>query len=324
MRRFILGAVSAAGCLFMSEASGWVDSPCCYYDWNIISDVELLTGYRHDNLHWSIADPSGTPNTLSEFRWKDVQIWEAKAQARLLLIDLIYLRASADYGHIFHGKQQNSTYAGDDKTLETYLTTAKSNYGEVFDFSGGVGWQLGFCLCGAELRVIPLIGYSYSEQHFLDRDGEILVNAAFSALGNEIPLGPLGAVDGLHSNYRGKWRGAWAGVDLFFPICGNLELQGSFEYHRLKYHGTAHWNLRTDLVSDIEQKAKKGHGIYASSGFKYRLCGNSFIGLTGSYRWMKSQHGTQTNFFVLAPETTSFNGATWQSWSVLADVGIAF
>lgn len=324
MRRFFLGAALLSGCFSVSEAAAWVNTPCCHYDWNLITDFELSAGYRQDNLHWSVADPSGTPNILSELQWKDIQIAEVKGKASVLFIDCIYLRGSADYGWICHGKNQDSDYNGDNKTDEFSRTTAKSDKGEVFDFNGGAGWQMGFCLCGLELRIIPMIGYSYSEQHFQDRDGEIVLSNGFSELGDEIPEGPVGPVEGLHSNYRAKWRGAWLGGDVFLPLCDNVLLFGTFEYHRVKYHGTGHWNLRTDFVRDFQQKAKKGHGIYASGGFKYRVCCNTTFGLTGSYTWMDSRHGTDTTYFLLGPETTRFNGATWHTWSILADVGMVF
>lgn len=324
MRRLVFNTALAAGSLFFAEMSAWVNTPCCYYSWNLETDFQLSTGYRQDNLHWSIADPSGTPNVLSELQWKGIQVWETKAQARLLFLDTLYVRGSADYGWIFGGKNRDSDYAGDNKTLEFSRSKAKSDKGEVFDFSGGVGLQFTVYLCEKLLRLAPLVGYSYSEQHFQDRDGRLTINSAFSELGDELPLGDLGPVPGLHSNYRGKWRGAWLGIDLFLPFSCDVELFGTFEYHRVKFHGTGHWNLRTDFIDDFQQKANKGHGIFASGGFKYKMACDSYAGLTGTYTWMNSRHGNETTYFVLGPETTRFNGATWHSWSVLADVGVAF
>lgn len=325
MNRNRWGAAALALCsLTFDNALAWVNTPCYYYDWEFVTELELSTGYRQDNLHWSIADPTGSPNILSELQWKNIQIWEAKAQGRVLFLDTLYVRGSADYGRIFHGSNQDSDYAGDDKTLEFSRSRADSNKGEVFDFSGGVGLQITLCLCNAPLRLVPLIGYSYSEQHFRDSHGELLINSAFSPLGDELPLGDLGPFPGLHSNYRAKWRGAWIGVDAFWPLYCDVDLFATFEYHRVKYHGTAHWNLRTDFVRDFQQKAKNGYGYYGSAGFKYKLCCDSYVGLTGSYTWMNSKHGTDTTYFALGPETTRFNGATWHSWSILADVGIDF
>lgn len=296
---------------------------CHYLGWEVLTDFQLSTGYRQDELKWSIADPSGTPNVLSELEWKNIQSWEAKAQAHMLLIDIIYLRASADYGRIFNGHNRDSDYAGDNRTLEFSRSKATSNQGEVFDFSGGAGWHFDICLCESVLQLVPLIGYSYSEQHYRDHDGVLVINSGFSPLGDELPLGDLGSFPGLHSNYRAKWRGPWIGVDALLPLCG-YDLFATFEYHRTKYHGTAHWNLRTDFVRDFQQKANHGYGFYASTGFKKPLTCGGFWGLTGSYTWMKSGHGTDTTFFATGPETTRFNGAKWYSWSILADVGIVF
>lgn len=326
MRRLLLGGALALSGFSFNEAAAWVNTPCCHYDWHLLADAEVSTGYRQDNLHWTIAGPTGTPNVLSELQWKGISSWMVKGQVTALWIDLIYVRASADYGWIFNGNNQDSDYAGDDRTLEFSRTKAQSDKGGVFDFTGGVGWQFIFplCMCNTIVRVIPMIGYSYFEQQFRDRNGEILINSAFSELGDEIPLGPIGPVPGLHSNYRAKWRGAWLGADVFIPLSCDFELFGTFEYHRVKYHGTAHWNLRTDIVADFQQKAKKGHGYYASGGFKRLVCGNVALGFTGSYLWATSKHGTDTSYFPLGPVTTRFNGAKWNSWSVTGDITYTF
>lgn len=328
MRRILWGAAFAFYSLSHASASAWVNSPCCsfsYCDWNIATDVELSAGYRQDNLHWSIADPTGTPNILAELQWKDIQIAEVKAQGHVLLIDRIYLRASADFGRIFHGRNQDSVYAGDDKTLEISRSTARSDRGEVFDFSFGAGWQFYFCLYQDVLQVTPLFGYYYSEQQLQDHHGQLLINTGFSALGDELPFGPLGDVSGLHSNYRAKWRGTWLGVDLFLPIsCWNVDLFATFEYHRIKYNGSGHWNLRSDFVQDFKHSASHGHGFYTAFGYRYAWCCNWYAGMTGSYSWMNSRHGTSRTYFAAGTETTRFNGATWHSWSLLVDAGLLF
>lgn len=307
------------------HALAWENSPCCHFAWNIVSDVELSTGYRQDNLHWSIADPSGTPNILSELQWKNIQIWEVQAQARVLFQDVLYMRGMADYGRIYGGHNQDSDYAGDHKTLEFSRSRADSNKGEVFDFSGGVGLLLGLECWGSDLKLYPLVGYSLNEQHFRDHNGRLLINSAFSELGDELPLGDLGPIPGLHSNYRAKWEGPWAGIDAYLPLsCGETEVFGTFEYHRVRYHGTAHWNLRTDFVRDFQQSAKQGYGFYGSAGFTHRIWCNSFIGVTGSYTWMNSRHGKDKTYLATGTETTRFNEAIWQSWSVLANFGVAF
>lgn len=324
MYRILSGAALAFGCMQGGFIEAWVNSPCYSQEWNIFSDVQISTGYREDSLRWSIADVDGTPDTLAEMKWRDIQIWELKGQTQLKLFNLLYGRASASYGWIFHGSSGNTIYAGDGRTLEVASSSARSNQGEVFDFCGGIGWQLDLCLCDNILRLYPLIGYSYSEQHLRDHHGEILVNTAFSTFGSEIPLGPLGPVEGLHSNYRAKWYGGWIGVDAAMQVSCNTELFGTFEYHRLKFHGTGHWNLRTDFVQDFEQKSTKGYGFYGAGGLKHTLCSHIFVGLTGSYTYMNSRHGRDTIYLAAGSQSTRLNKAVWQSWSIVADVGMRF
>lgn len=311
-------------CSLSGSVYAWHNSPCCSYEWNLLTDAQVSLGYRNDNLNWSVADPSGTPDVLAKVKWDNLQIIQTKAQAHLHLLNLFYIRGSADYGWIVDGHNRDANYAGDGETLEFYHTKGLANKGEVFDFSGGIGWQLNFCICQSTLRFFPMIGYSYSEQHLTDHNGEFLANTGFSTIGSEIPLAALGPIDGLHGNYRAKWRGAWVGFDAFMPIGCNIELFGTFEYHRLKYHGTVHWNLRTDFTADIDQKAKKGYGYVASGGLKYTLCENVFTGLTGSYYRMDSHRGSDTTFFAAGLTETRLNKVVWESWSIMCDIGVYY
>lgn len=308
----------AADCCQPEDCSGW----------NFYTDWTLSTGYRQDRLTWTIADPTGSPNILSELQWNDLRIWEIKGQFEVLFCDRIYVRGYADYGKIFHGRNRDSDYAGNDKTLEFSRSKAKSDKGEVFDFSGGIGYQfhLGdwFCLCDTDWTFTPLLGYSYHEQHLRDYDGVQLINSAFNEFGEEVPAGPLGPFPGLHSNYRAKWRGPWVGFDTCYPISCDWKVFGSFEYHWAHYHGTGHWNLRPDFIKDFTQTSNNGHGYVIDAGTSYDFWCNWSAGLTFSYQWMRSGSGRDRTFFISGPADTRFNGATWHNWSILADLGYAY
>lgn len=345
-------------CVFAAKALAWESSDCCsdanscepltdsyesskvccdsdwyqpwnYWGWdNYLGDVIFSSGYREDHLSWSIAGPSDTPNILSELQWNNLQIWEIKGQLEFLLYKRIYIRGYADYGRIFDGHNRDSDYAGNNKSHEFSRSKATADRGEVFDFSGGMGYQFYFGDCfgllETDLTFTPIAGYSYHEQHIQDRHGVQLIDRVFNEAGEEIPLGLLGPFPGLHSKYRAKWKGPWAGFDTCYQICCNWELFGSFEYHWAHYRGIGHWNLRKDFIKDFRQKAKDGHGYLFQVGTSYDFWRAGFVRLTFNYQWMKSGSGSDRTFFITGPMETRFNGATWHTWSILADLGWTF
>lgn len=299
---------------------------CC--GWNYSADAYLSAGYRQDRLSWTIAAPSGSPNILSLLEWKDLRLWEIKGQFDVLLCNRIYIRGYADYGKICHGRNRDSDYDGDNKTLEFSRSVAKSDKGEVFDFSGGIGYQFNLsdwlCLCDNQWTITPLVGYSYHEQHLRDYDGVQVISEGFNEIGEEVPAGPLGPFPGLHSNYRAKWRGPWVGFDTSCEIFCNWKIFGSFEYHWAHYHGTGHWNLRPEFVKDFTQTTHNGHGYLVDIGTRYEFWCNWSAGIDFQYQWMRSGSGRDRIFFATGPEDTHFNGAVWHTWSILADLGYSF
>lgn len=276
------------------------------------------TGYRQDSLNWSIAGPNNVPNVLSELKWKDLRIWQIEGYAKFVSCNHIYLRGKADYGRIFHGKNRDSDYEGNHRTFEFSRADCKAGKGEVFDFSGGAGYQLTYCF--DTIKVAPLIGYSYHEQHLRMYEGFQSVD-----LIEPIFIGPF---EGLHSNYRAKWYGPWVGVDLDYEFSCNWTLFGSLEYHLAQFRGTGHWNLRDDFLDDFKQTANWAHGGLISAGVCYDYCNWDF-GILASYQSWKTRRGKQ-HFTIDASDSpgsseplpvvvgTRLNGVHWHSFTAVA------
>lgn len=277
----------------------------------------IAVGYRQDNLDWNIAGPNNHPNVLSELEWTHIQSAEVSACAGVSFRSL-YLRAGADYGRIYSGTHRDSDYSGDHRTFEFSHSRAQANRGEVFDLSGGLGWQFQNA-CGSFICT-PLVGYSLDEQHLTQRKGVQLIDTKY-------PL-QVGSFPSLHSSYRAKWIGPWIGLESRYQLTDRIALEGLLEYHWPRFEGTGHWNLRYDFIKDFEHKAN-GNGVLAALSGEYQVEPRWSIGLLGIYRKFTADRGRDRKFVLLrfkrsdgtefdAPASfdTRLNRVQWTSFGV--------
>lgn len=269
-------------------------------------EAELGAGYRQDHFRWNMAGPENQPNILSELTWKDLEIALFQAEG-ILEVYHVYTRLTVDYGHIFHGRETDRDFAGHNRTEIFSDTRAKSNKGEVFDITWGLGYLFEYC----GFQFIPLAGYSHHEQHLHMHD--LVVD--FDAFSSH--RGPL---SGLHSNYKAKWRGPWLGFDFNYSRCGKTTLYGTFEYHWARYRATGHWNLRTDFIDDFRQRAN-GQGQLYKLGIQHLFTCYFGGSLEASYQTWETGHGRDRVFFFDGFVDSRFNEARWHSYSI---VGSAF
>jgi hypothetical protein len=154
------------------------------------------SGYRKDNLDWSIAgDNTGkNPNILSELTWDDLESYQVKFQAYLFCPDIIALRGTADCGWIFEGANQDSDDHGDDRRIEFSRSNNRAVDGHAWDASLAIGYPFRF---GQNVlgTITPLAGFSHHERHVTMTDGY-----------QTIPR--MGPFPGLNSFYNGQRRTA--------------------------------------------------------------------------------------------------------------------
>jgi len=290
-------------------------------------DAVIGGSYRQDALNWNIAGLDNHPNILSELAWHDLRIAQVQGYFKFTPpISSFYVRANGSYGQIYQGYVQDSDYDGDDRTLEYSRSISKADKGEVFDLSAGLGWQFSL-LCGM-FKFAPVAGVSHQEQHLRMYDGDQIINTISDF---------LGPFDGLHSNYRAKWTGPWVGVDLEFNPLSSLRFFATSEWHWAQYHGTGHWNLREDFISDFKHDAN-GYGILSALGMKYEFVKNWSLVLLGQYQTMRTQHGSDKTFFeieiidpVLGPigtlplvGETRLNEVNWHTFAATAAISYHF
>lgn len=276
-------------------------------------------GYRQDNLKWSISGYRGVPDILSELQWKDLQMAQVYGQIKIAL-GCIYLKTKGGYANIFHGSNQDSDYLESGRNFEFSRSKARTS-GSAFDILGGVGVRFPF-FC-ERLILIPVGGYSDSEIDLHDRHGNQIINYY-----SPDDVGPF---PGLHSKYKAKWFGPWAGLDAevrLYP--STIRLLGSFEYHWADYRGTGHWNLRDDFAGNIHHKAC-GFGLVGMLGLQYEIWCGFTLSLYGiAQHWHASDGRHWVKVYTGNPYAptekigTKLNKVTWNSYSALATIGYNF
>ena len=134
------------------------------------SNVSLNLGYRVDSLDWNIHGGSTGPDILSELEWRDMDFLQLRSELSGANAAGIYFRGSAAYGWVLDGVNQDSDYAGDNRTLEFSRSLNDVNGSRVLDVSGSLGAAF-FVGERDQYRIIPMAGYSYHNQHFRMRNG---------------------------------------------------------------------------------------------------------------------------------------------------------
>ncbi|NIQ93167.1 MAG: TonB-dependent receptor, partial [Desulfuromonadales bacterium] len=84
-----------------------------------------------------------TPNILSELTWDDLRSFQLAAETEMVRslrprVSTV-LMGRTSYGWIVSGENQDSDYAGDNRTLEWSRSNNDAGNGHVFDLEGGVG-----------------------------------------------------------------------------------------------------------------------------------------------------------------------------------------
>lgn len=291
---------------------------------------DFAAGYRQDDLKWSICGPYGRPNILSELQWTNLQIPEVSAQFKTTFCNYLYFRTYADYGWIVEGRNQDSDYHGNNRTMEYSRSVNKANCGHVWDASIAAGWTFPFC--DELLWINPLLGYSIHHQDLHLRSGKQVINTEYPSF--------VGAFPGLNSTYNAHWKGFWGGldVDYYFDCPYDVALRGTFEYHwNTMYDGSGHWNLRKEFLNNFSHRAT-GYGVIAGLGMDYDLLCGWLIGISGNYQNFWTNTGIERGLvmvetfdsegFVIDRERikvgTRLNKVEWRSWNILGHLEYQF
>jgi hypothetical protein len=289
------------------------------------SEVWIGAGWRQDSLDWSIGIEDEGPNILSELEWKDVQMWQISGGIQGSLCQDWYYRLKGDFAKIYHGKNRDSDYLDDDRNGLHSQSDNAADRGFAYDFSIGLGYP--FHCYGDQLQLIPLIGYSRSEQRLRTRKGFQTLDLFFDQ---------VGPFSGLNSRYETKWSSVWLGVDFEYDTPSNFTIYGSIEYHYAFYLASGHWNLRPDIIGPFHHDANAS-GAEAVLGTSYNVWDCLGIGVELGYKYYKSENGVDKTKFtfidfddegnLISVEDVGkgrLNPVTWHSFYIEGNLSYAF
>ncbi len=266
-------------------------------------------GYRVDNLRWNIAGniDGASPNILSELTWKDLKIFQTGVHTKINLDSNVFFQGSASFGIITNGKNQDSDYHGDNRTLEFSRSNNSSNGDYVGDISMAVGINT---LTGGMFQISPLFGYAYNWQNVRMTNGYQTIDT------DNNNIGPIA---GLNSTYKTKWQGPWLGVSLKGDFSPAWTVFGNMEYHLVSYSGEGNWNLRDDLDHPVSfEHSADGDGRAYSFGLGFSPTDQSHFTLKYCYSLCSTGDGTDIIYFSNGTYgVTRFHEAVWESKAII-------
>lgn len=285
-------------------------------------EFDVGAGYRQDELNWNIGAGDPWPNVMSELEWRNLKIAEVTAAGKWWFGQGMYVRGDADYGWIFSGDNQDSDYAGSNRTFEFSRSLNSGDGGYVWDLSLGFGKLM--CLSSSGLFISPTIGYAASRQHLVMEEGYQVLSEKFGEFKGS-RIGPLPGGDW----YETLWQGPWMGADIFFAPQKNLMFWGIFEYHRARYKGTGHWSNRSDFYDDFQHSAN-GNGFVMEGGIRYQLSSTFGFGSKLRGQIWNTEAGRDRTFFIKEIKDSNgtvtgvenavgecrLNKVEWRSWAL--------
>lgn len=283
------------------------------------STLALSLGKRVDSLDWNISGGSGGPNILSELEWRDLDIFQFRAELQRTNQKGLTFRGLVDYGWVQDGVNQDSDYSGDNRTLEYSRSVNDVAGSRVWDMSGGLGTTF-YPGTSNRLRIIPMVGYSYHRQLLRMTDGNQVIPAS-------------GPFPGLRSSYDTEWSGPWLGADAIWDLSNGSAFYTRLETHWVDYYARANWNLRTvanDPASALQHPISfehwaNGRGWVLELGWRSVPSGNRWewgVGVSFQ-RWQTSAGRDRYYGANPAPpcngycyDETTLNEVNWSSRSI--------
>lgn len=285
------------------------------------SDFSLTLVNTTQEVSFSIAsDLTGaeTPNVLSELIWDNMDTWALESRVNIGLGKSFKIGARVGVGAIVDGNATDWDYAGDNRTdpFSYAVATVDGKYQVYGDVN--IGWEFNNSFevpvlplgksgksmaLASTIAVTPRIGYAYSRQEILFKDGVQLVPN-------------LGPFEGLNSTYTPEWQGIYLGVDGSFRIAGPVHLLVSAQFYPdLRYRADANWNLRGDLSSPTSfRHSADGSGFAYEAGLRWQV--DKLMSIALSYRDLSvdTDPGRAQVYSIDYGEiSTRLNTADWES-----------
>jgi hypothetical protein len=275
---------------------------------NVVLRIAPFAGV--ERLSWNIADPSGTPDVLSELTWSDLVVAGIDAEAVFALDDRLQARARARAGWIVSGDNRDSDYLFDGRGGEY----SRSDN----DGSGGLAWDalvaLGYRLGGAGgLSATPLLGFAVSQRRLRITDGHQSISEPPSAQ-------PVGSFRGLDNSYIATWLGPSLGLEIDYRVSARIAVNAEVDYRIGWYTASADWNLRDDFEHPVSFDHKAWtQDVRPRVGTDLRLGDRSSLSLRVEGLFAQAWPGVDRLYYAAGGLSTQrLNAVHWAGWGASA------
>jgi len=280
--------------------------------------VWFSPGYGKGELSWNIADPSGSPDVLSQLDYTDLKLVTGELGARLEYQQIpqarLILESSLLFGSIRQGDAQDRDWFGDGRSDLVSQSTAEIDGDHIGRFSLAVGYQVPIT---SWLSLSPMMGYDYREQKLNFINGVQVVSVPHE----DFRPPAVGPFNGLNSYYETKWRSLWFGLETLVTPLPRHTLSFRAQYHLPKFDAVATWNLRRDFAQprSFEHETDDGHGYRLQLGYGYELTPQWQLQLGLDWEKFRVKDGLDRLYFIEPQVMTAYsplNEVQWKQWSV--------
>lgn len=265
--------------------------------------ITLATGFRVDNLDWSIADSDGSPNVLSELTWRDMRSPFVSINAQWER-SRVRLRMQGTFANIQSGDNIDSDYNGDDRTQE-FSRSENDAGGDAAGASAAIGYRFQFD--DPSIRrpyfLTPWLGYGAQWQWLKITNGFQTIPAS-------------GSFTGLDSSYDAQWDGYTVGLgfDGAPRQDTNVHLEVMY-YPSLNYYAEANWNLQSQFEHPLSfSHTAEGEGVHFTASVSHQWTDKIAVYLDFQRHVFRTEKGLDRAYLVATgPDDTTLNEANWDS-----------
>ncbi len=278
-------------------------------------DVQVGTGYQHDTLSWSVAAPSGTPDTLTATRWQQ-NMWGLNGEVLLSSPWDVVIKGSGGYAWTFDGYGTETSYLSDGKNNAFSSVQSNANGSTAWEASVALGYAFKFAESDpvAQFNLTPLAGYMWQEQSLLLQDGV-----------QSIPV--YSAIDSALTNrYVARWEGPWVGFDTDVLLFEQHQIFSAFSYHWANYTAAGEWQQNSALAQPTSfTHQANANGYLASIGYRYIASDLWSAHLAFDYQNWASAKGEEDLYLSSGTVIRSqLNKVQRESFAVNAGVRVSF
>jgi len=257
-------------------------------------EISASANYVNEDFRWSIAGNihGKNPNIYSELIWKNLNGSALQLHAKYNILERVVLEAQYSKFSILRGRATDADYQEDNRINPVFNATLKSNQGNTSAFLAGFGYRI---FQNNKYQVITGLGYGENRQFLFLLDNK------------EVEEGE----QQLNTTYKTSWRGVFISLEPQINITEKTKLTNRFNYHQVKYTGTADWNLIEEFQHPVSfEHTAKGYGIENRLELSLKMTSKISAHISGNYYYWETGAGIDKLYLLNGDiKHTRLNGA---------------